>query len=197
MCFSLTHVSESPFRKWGLSVPHSSPTVATCPFWVMLTKHWLSSPRSPVHGLFQSFHGSGTSSLLLLDCWCLTALMNGESRSSISGFIWSAVTAGQCVYLLSRTGVCNNTLYLVLLRLWLFKMEYILCETAHCMLHMLCMFKASCSHAFWLLILTFANPVKRVKDVKIMADITDEKKSGLLADFRWILCNYQLVKMGD
>lgn len=27
-----------------------------------------------------------------------------------------------------------------------------------------------------------------------MADITDEKKSGLLADFRWILCNYQLVK---
>lgn len=119
MCFSLTHVSESPFRKWGLSVPHSSPTVATCPFWVMLTKHWLSSPRSPVHGLFQSFHGSGTSSLLLLDCWCLTALMNGESRSSVSGFIWSAVTAGQCVYLLSRTGVCNNTLYLVLLRLWL------------------------------------------------------------------------------
>ncbi len=89
------------------------------PFLGHVNKTLAFLPRSPVHGLFQSFHGSGTSSLLLLACWCLTALMNGESRSSVSGFIWSAVTAGQCVYLLSRTGVCNNTLYLVLLRLWL------------------------------------------------------------------------------
>lgn len=71
-----------------------SPTVATCPFWVMLAKHCLSSPCSPVDGLFQSLHGSGSVSLLLLDCWCLTALMNGESRSSVNGFIRSAVTVG-------------------------------------------------------------------------------------------------------
>ncbi len=163
----------------------------------MLTKHWLSSPCSPVHGLFQSFHGSGTSSLLLLDCWCLTALMNGESRSSVSGFIWSAVTAGQCVYLLSRTGVCNNTLYLVLLRLWLCSKWNTYCVKLHTL-----------QPCILTLILTFANPVKRVKDVKIMADITDEKKSGcwlildgfyaIISWSRWETkpANYQLDQAG-
>lgn len=73
-------------------VPSSlpSPTVSTCSFWVMLTKHWLPLPHSPVDGLFQSHNPSGTSSLLLLDCRCL-------SRPFYSAKCWFMVSVKKFV----------------------------------------------------------------------------------------------------
>lgn len=99
-----------------------SPTVATCPFWVMLTKHWLSSPRSPVDGWFQSFQGSGTVHFCFWIAgvslrWWTVSLRH--SSMALSGLLWVCNRWSMCllveldwtVYCLFQPSSCDYFLF--------------------------------------------------------------------------------------